>query len=211
VLGTIAFSIVWEDDESPDAVQSRFACGTGVQEVATVTAQIANDLNAIEPDGEWDCWGGEGTISAVPVGGGYTLTVIGYNDNGLTTYCAVRTGITVYAGENEPIPLRAQPFETSVIEPPDNATGLSADHLTFSWEATPGAAYYKVRISETEDFSSEIVYEEVYATSYPLFSDILQPETQYWWYIVPVSYEHTPGQATTDMVFSFTTAVGSGF
>jgi hypothetical protein len=210
-VGTISFSIVWEDDESPDAVQSRFVCGTGVKEVTAITAQIANDLYAVEPDGEWDCWDHQGTISDVPVGDGYTLTVIGYNDDGLITYCAERTGITVYAGDNDPIPLRARPFETNVLEPPDNATDVNTDNPTFSWEETPWADYYKIRISETEDFSSDIVYEEIYATSYTAPSELLMPGTQYWWYVAPVSFEDTPGQVTSDMVHSFTTTAAADF
>lgn len=207
-VGSISFSIIWEDNSGSHLVQPRFLCGNSMDQVTTVTAQIANGYHAIRPDEVWACSDGQGSISGVPVGSNYTLTVIGHNANGDTNYCAERIGITVNAGMNHIGEVTASRFEASVSEPLPEAIDLDPGSVTFRWEAAAGAAGYNLLISEFSDLSDPIRIElPSSGLSYSISTDgILLPATQYWWAVTPVSFDGASGHPYPDKINTYTTA-----
>jgi hypothetical protein len=202
-VGYISFSIVWEDDSiyDPGPSPSRFTCGAGTEAVAVVTAQIANASHTITPPGDhWNCSDGQGAIPDVPVGDDYTLTVVGYNTDGQTTFSAEESGITIVAGDNPVGPLVAERFETISYGP-----YLRTDRVAFSWDETTGATEYRLRISESPDLSDPIIDELISGVEHDLsFSDEgLQPYSQYWWCVVPVAFGDRDGYLSDDMIRDF--------
>lgn len=211
VVGSISFSIILEDNIDAHHSQNRFACGNGNDLVTTVTAQISNGEHTIQPNEVWACSDGQGTISGVPVGSNYTLTVVGHNANGQTNYCAQRIGITVLAGPNDVGEIVASRFQTIGTAPPSEGTDLDPDGITFRWEETAGATGYLLLISEFADLSNPIIEPppSINDLSYSISSDSgLFSGTQYWWAVIPDSFDAASGYPYPDMVNTFTTAQG---
>jgi hypothetical protein len=205
-VGSIAFSVIWEDNDGPSSAQPRFVCGNGDNEVVEVTAQITNGANTKRPEANWDCWSGHGTLSDVPVGSNYRLTVIGYNSNEETTYCAERIGITVQRGVNDIGAVVASRFETSGHAPAHNAVNVSPENIAFSWDETIGATNYRLQVSESADFSVRIIDELTPDLSHTVTNDVIQPETQYWWRVIPLNIDGMTGYLSPDNIYRFTTS-----
>lgn len=208
-VGSISFSIIVRDEDSPDMEISRFTCGTRDDEVSTVTAQITNGAHTITLEEPWDCWDHHGELKDVPVGENYTLTVNGRNDDDQTTYCAQESGITVNRGPNDIGTIVAETFAVAHRQAPlPRASDVSADNLTFSWDLTPGAKSYNLVISESADLSDPTIDASITGLSHTITNGQLQPGTQYYWVLYPLDCEGTHGYFSDDMVQSFTTSDG---
>jgi hypothetical protein len=207
--GSVFFRVVLADDLNEAPVEARFYCGYQNDEVATVFAQITNGEHVVQPDELWDCWSGQGVISGVPVGNNYTLSIIGQNADGDTTYCAQRDGLTVNPGENHIGDVVASWFETNGREPLDEASDISPTSVTFRWEETAGATQYMLLLSEAADLSNPVLDPAPLTgdISYTISADEgLTGNTQYWWAIVPTSFDGAFGYLFPETIHTFTTA-----
>lgn len=208
-VGAIYFSVILEDDSNDNSDSMRFLCGNQNDEVASVVAQITNGEHTIQPDEAWDCWSGRGVISGVPVGSNYTLTIIGQNASGETTYCAERIGIMVNTGDNNVGEIIAAQFESSGLEPLNGASDINSGSITFRWEGTSGATSYMLLISESSDLSNTIIDPPplIGGQTYTITADDgLTPDTQYWWVVVPASFDGAFGYPFPEKVNTFTTS-----
>lgn len=205
-FGSISFSIDWGGDQGSSAVSPRFVCGSGSDAVAFVDAQLVNDEHTIALADPWPCTDGRGTISQVPVGSGYTLTISAYGGDDVALYCVERIGISVQAGATTAIGmLNAYPFETHITAPANNASGVSAASPSFSWDELAGAAHYRLIVSESADLSHPVHAATHNSPNVTLADDVLQPGTQYWWGVVSVDFDGRLGRLPIDGIYSFTT------
>lgn len=208
-FGSISFSINWDNAVDSNAVSTRFACGSGSDEVAFVDAQLVNDEHAIPLAEPWPCADGRGTISQVPVGSGYTLTISAYGGDEVALYCVERIGLSVQAGATTAIGvLNAYPFETHISAPVHNASEVSAASPNFSWDELAGAAHYRLIVSESADLSHPVHAATHDSTNLTLADNVLQPGTQYWWAVVPVDFDGRTGPMPIDGSYRFTTLPG---
>jgi hypothetical protein len=143
------------------------------------------------------------------VGSNYTLTIIGQNASGETTYCAERIGIMVNTGDNNVGEIIAAQFESSGLEPLNGASDINSGSITFRWEGTAGATSYMLLISESSDLSNPIIDPPplIGGQTYTITADDgLTPDTQYWWVVVPASFDGTFGYPFPEKVNTLTTS-----
>ena len=214
--GSLTFSINWGEADADTSAESRqappprFACGSGGDAVAFVDARLANATHAITLEEDWPCSAGRGTISMVPVGDGYTLTISAYRADGVAVYCVEEDEITVRPGNNDLGVLDAAPFEASGITPAPGASGVNTASVSFRWAAAAGATGYRLLVSESADLSLPIYQPTVGTTSDTPADGILQPDTQYWWAVVPIDFDGRVGALPVDGGYRFSTLPREG-
>lgn len=204
-VGSIAFSIEWVDAPEADTAPSRFACGTGSDEVAIVDAHLANAEHTINLADPWPCSDGQGTLTGIPVGSDYVLTISAVSENGFARYCVERMGITVRAGATTNIgTLEGYLFETSGHTPGNGDSDVDYDGPSFGWDGLAGAAGYRLVVSESADLSDS-VHDEIHDGLGTTLATGLAEDTQYWWGVAPVDFDGRPGLLSADRVYRFTT------
>ncbi|MBI5179577.1 MAG: hypothetical protein HZA04_10015 [Nitrospinae bacterium] len=101
--GSIAIGIQVGNSFSakPDASAGgeRWAVDCAATGISTISASVTNSSGtSVKTGGPWTCTTGSGTISAVPTGTNYTVTLSGKNSSGATIFTGTKTGVTVTSG-----------------------------------------------------------------------------------------------------------------
>jgi hypothetical protein len=205
-VGSLSFRINWEDAGDTDAVPARFACGSASDEVAFVDAQMVNSAHTVNLNSPWACNNNGGTLDQVPVGSGYALTLSAYNQDGVVLYSAERIEITILPGVNDLGVLNGISFETSLIAPASDASGVSHISPSFRWESVAGAAGYQLLIFASANLANPVFTDTVDDVSVTLAGSALEADNQYWWGVVPIDFDGRPGQLNLDQVSAFSTA-----
>lgn len=69
--------------------------------VSIIYVNVTNNVSTIASGGPFACSNGSGTISAVPIGSNYTVSVLGESNPGTILYTGQQTGVSVTAGGSD--------------------------------------------------------------------------------------------------------------
>ena len=206
-----------------------FTTAAAAQVLPTVTTNAAASIlsssalinGSVNPNGAstsaWFEWGSSSTLSSYTItstqaiGSGTLPTAISTSISGLaasTTYyfrAAAQNGAGIQRGSILSFTTLPVAPPTPTLFSPANASVGQPTSVTVSWNASLGAATYRLQVSTSSTFSTLVLDDATLTTTTRVVSGLATSTTYFW----QVSATNIAGTSPYSTVWSFTTAAGS--
>ncbi len=206
--GEISFSIEWHQGQNEGdtySIQAIESCSDlGLAYVQCYVYQEDDILLVQSP--RWECEENSGTILEVSSGEDRQIVCTGLDSTEKIIYLGrlpkvtIAPDITTEAGT-----IKAFPFIASLFIPENNDPTVRANRDKLYWRTVSNADQYAVQVSRNENFQPLFIDSSTTETEYlPL---VLEPNTTYYWRIVPMALNRFVGMHSAPR--QFTTVPGS--
>ncbi len=206
--GEVAFSINWHqsrNEENTYSIQAIESCSDlGLAYVQCYVYQEDDILLAQSP--RWKCDNKSGTILEVSSGKDRQIVCTGLDSDANVLYMGRMPGVTITPDVTTDVgEIDASSFIASLIVPENEDPIVRANRDVLYWRTVASADQYTVQVSRYENFQPLLIDTPTTETSYlPL---ILEPETTYYWRVIPMALDKFAG--IHSITRQFTTAPGT--